>query len=207
MRATLTAPELRFAHASVPLGSRGVDFETTDASLRAGQGAIPDTVTHRYHSVTGPFKNLCQLRDAEAEEVIDGLRRAFGRSLKPGYLARRRVTESWLHASAQQLLRRPLPKWPVYFFLGDFSHMQDVSRPASLQVPFVRLRPEEVTFTLGDSMTVAAQPDARVYGHQEVEALFQQGLASGVGLSDRCGFQKSFIEVQLWGRAPRAAHL
>jgi hypothetical protein len=162
---------------------------------------MPTVVTHRYHPHLGPCRNLCELEDVEAEELIHRLRWDFGRSLKPGYLTRRRFTEAWLQRAAQGLLRRPLQQCPVYFFLGDFSHGLDQSRPASLQRALASLAAEQLTFTLGDSMTVAAQAHPQLYSLQQVALLFEQGLGAGFGSSDRLGFQASFIEVQLWADA------
>lgn len=160
--------------------------------------AMPAVVTHRYHPRLGPCRNLCQMGDLEAEELLRRLRGEFGRSLKAGYLTRRRATEAWLHRTAEGVLRRRLQPWPVYFFLGDFSHGLDPSRPAVLQVPLDRLAAERLTLTLGDSMTVAAQPRAHLYGLEQVASLFAQGLVAGFGSSDQSRFQESFIEVQVW---------
>jgi len=144
----------------------------TDAlQLRSGVQAVgmPTVVTHRYHPQRGPCRNLCELGDREAEELIRRLCWEHGRLLKPGYLARRRFTEAWLHREAQGLLRRPLRRCPVYFFLGDFSHGFDPSRPASLQRALAALAAEEqLTLTLGDSMTVAAQPNPQLYNLEQV---------------------------------------
>jgi len=159
---------------------------------------IPIVVTHRYHPVAGPYRNLCALRRPEAEGVIRRLLRDFGRSLKPSYLARRHATEDWLHASAQRVLEGPLSRRPMYFFLGDFSHGLDRSRPASLHIPLASLPSHRLTFTLGDSMSVATQQDGQVYSAPQLQSLFAAGLVSGFALSDRFGIQRDFIEVQLW---------
>lgn len=165
---------------------------------------IPDLVTHRYDPAIGVCPNLCDLSDFEALRVLDRLRRTVRPTLKLDYLARRRATEQWLAEAAGQVLRLPRNgdrEGPGYFFLGDFSHLADLSRPASLVVPLSSLPVASITFTLGDSMTVAEQADRRVYSTDEVVALFAAGeTVAGFGLSDRGGFQRRFIEVQVWDR-------
>ena len=100
---------------------------------------------------------------------------------------------------------------PGYFFPGDFSHTADPSRPAALIVPLSTLPPKAITFTLGDSMSVAEQAEPRVYSLDEIVKLFATGDAiAGFGLSDKGGFQGRFIEVQVWEHSPvsvRASHI
>jgi hypothetical protein len=164
--------------------------------------AMPDVVTHRYHPAVGAWPGLCSLADDEASRVLDGLRRRFRPHLKPDYLARRRSTEQWLRKAASQLLRRRFTEAPGYAFLGDFSHAADPSRPAALLLPLAALPPDAITFTLGDSMSVAEQPGRRVYSLDELAALFASGGAlAGFAVSDRDGVQHRFIEVQVWLRS------
>jgi hypothetical protein len=166
---------------------------------------MPDVVTHRYDPAIGICPNICSLPDFEALVVLDQLRRKFRPSLKPNYLARRRATEQWLSEAASKLLERRFDQGPGYFFLGDFSHIADPSRPAALIVPLSTLPSEAITFTLGDSMSVIEQPGRRVYSLDEVVALFAASDAvAGFGLSDRRGFQDRFIEVQVWRRSDQS---
>jgi hypothetical protein len=58
-----------------------------------------------------------------------------------------------------------------------------------------------VTFTLGDSMTVAQQEGRKVYTLNALLSLFEEGDAvAECGFTDRYRFQKRFIEMQLWDR-------
>jgi hypothetical protein len=160
---------------------------------------MPEIATHRYDPGIGVCLNICSLEDVEALRIVDRLRREFRPTLKPNYLARRRTTECWLTAAAAKVLGRPFQRRPAYFFLGDFSHAADPSRPATLAVPLSRLPADAITFTLGDSMSVAEQPARRVYILDEMVALFvTEPAIAEFGLSDRHGFQARFIELQLW---------
>jgi hypothetical protein len=158
--------------------------------------AMPGVVTHLYDPAVGACPNICALDDGEAERVLHRLRASTRPGLKPNYLARRRATEQWLRKAARKTLGRELEGFPAYFFLGDFSHTVDHSRPAALVLPLAELPPAAITFTLGDSMSVA---DPSTYGLAEMTELFADGIAiDGFGFSDEGGFQQRFIEVQLW---------
>jgi hypothetical protein len=88
---------------------------------------------------------------------------------------------------------------PAYFFLGDFSYMVDPSRPAALVISLSNLPTDAMTFTLGDSMSVAEDWGRRVYAFREMVGLFAEGEAvAGFGLCDEAGFQARFIEAQVW---------
>jgi hypothetical protein len=159
---------------------------------------MPEVLTHRYDPAVGPCPNICALSDFEASTVLDRLRRTSRPTLKPGYLARRRLTEQWLADAASSVLKRNFGQVQGYFFLGDFSYGLDESRPSALIVPLPTLPPDAITFTLGDSMSIV---ERRVYSLDEVCHLFRTGESlADFGFSDRDGIQKRFIELQLWER-------
>ena len=160
---------------------------------------MPEVVTHRYDPVRGSGLNLCSLSDLEASRVLERLRRESRPTLKGDYLGRRRVTEAWLASAAREVLGRSFGAPPVYFFLGDFSYLADSSRPASLVIPLATLPADALTFTLGDSMSVAEEPGRRVYTLLEMIGLFARAEAlAGFGFCDKDRIQKRFIEVQVW---------
>jgi hypothetical protein len=109
-------------------------------------------------------------------------------------MARRRGTEQWLLEAASKVLGRHFDQPPSYFFLGDFSRTADRSRPAALILPLSTMPANAITFTLGDSMSVAEQTMRMVYSFDEIVSLFNAGDAvAGFGLSDRCGFQNGSV--------------
>jgi hypothetical protein len=164
--------------------------------------AMPSVVTHRYDPAIGVSPGLCRLSDREALRVLEDLRHNGRPNLRPSYLVRRRATEEWLSAAANHLLGRLAEPCPAYFFLGDFRHAADPSRPAALLLPLRALPRDAITFTLGDSMGVAGQAGRRLYSLNEMAALFAQPEAlAGFGFSDRYQVQDRFIEVQVWSRA------
>ncbi len=162
---------------------------------------IPEVVTHRYDPAVGICPNICSLSDIDASRILDKLREEFRPNLKPAYLSRRRDTELWLSQSASALLGQQL-RLPGYFFLGDFSYGLDQSRPAALVIPLSVLPVQATTFTLGDSMTIAAQADRRLYRLSEMSAVLAvMDNITGIGFTDRNGYQSRFIEIQVWDRS------
>lgn len=164
---------------------------------------MPEVVTHRYDPARGVCRNLCSLSELEALRVLDRLRRESRPTLKPDYLTRRRMTEGWLSEAASKVLQRTFEHPPMYFFLGDFSYFADLSRPGALVIPLSSLPSDAITFTLGDSMSVAQEPRPQVYKFREILELFANGeTMAGFGFSDKPGFQNRFVEVQLWAHLP-----
>jgi hypothetical protein len=163
---------------------------------------MPEVVTHRYNPQVGPYRNICSLPDSEASTIIEGLRGEYRPTLKANYLARRRSAEQWLSMAASVVLGRSVKHWPTYFFLGDFSHVPDQSRPSALVIPLSSLPPDAITFTLGDSMKIAEEQTPRLFSLGEIVNLFAEGKqVAEFGVSDELGVQARFVELQLWESA------
>jgi hypothetical protein len=150
---------------------------------------LPDIVTHTFHPQRGPFRNLCALSLDDAERIVDEMR-AVGRCMKPDYLARRHATERWLRdARTAKLGATPL-EHPIYFFVGDLDDGRDPARPHALTLMLAALPPSAITFTYGDSMS----------SHEAFT------LAEITAIVAERGMPESFVELQLWDRAPLAAY-
>jgi len=159
---------------------------------------MPEVVTHRYNPEVGPYHNICSLPDSEASAIIERMRREYRPTLKSNYLARRRSAEQWLAMTASVLLGRPIKHWPTYFFLGDFSHFPDLSRPSALVIPLSSLPSDSITVTLGDSMSLVEEERPRLFSLCEIVNLFAEGKLAEFGISDEFGVQTRFIELHLW---------
>jgi hypothetical protein len=163
---------------------------------------MPEVVTHRYNPEVGPYHNICSLPDREASAIIDRLRGEYRPTLKANYLARRRSAERWLSMTASAVLGRSVNHWPTYFFLGDFSHTPDRSRPSALVIPLSSLPPDAITFTLGDSMKIAEERMPRLFSLREIVDLFAEGnQVAEFGVSNEVDAPTGFVEVQLWDSA------
>ena len=176
---------------------------------------MPEVVTHNYDPERGPFRNLCDLPEAEAERILDEIRAGGTRRIKTDYLRRRHAVEDWLRSERRRKLgATPLDR-PIYFFLGDFADGLDRSRPASLVLPLAALPPEVLTFTYPDSM--ASLPLSREDRHsvhrkdhhgqvftlaeiEEVVARF--GLPGARWKTEESMRYDRFVEVQVWNDRP-----
>ncbi|HEY1605214.1 MAG TPA: hypothetical protein VGF77_06410 [Allosphingosinicella sp.] len=159
----------------------------------------PRLVTHIYHAGRGPFRNLCELPDDEAHRILAEMRASGRPKLTPEYLARRRATEAWLLRQAEELFGKRPSCRPLYGFLGSFGHSSDPSRPRAIRFELASLG--RVSFTLGDSMSVASRTDRRLLGRTALDALFAAGDVGRWDLTDAGRPARDFIEVQIWERA------
>jgi hypothetical protein len=166
---------------------------------------IPAVITHLYDPQRGPFRNICNLAEEEAERILAEIRNSGRPNLKSNYLPRRRKTEAWLMSERYRKQGWPYLDHPVYFFLGDRSDWRHASRPASVVLP-LKLFPEDaLTFTFPDSMAslplatedryLADRRDyhGKVFTLAEIDAVIAEvGMPSGRDRYD------TFVEVQVW---------
>lgn len=181
---------------------------------------FPEIITHNYDPGRGPCRNICALPDADAERILDAIKGAGGRSIKPDYLARRRATEEWLIQERRRMPGTPALARPVYFFLGDFADGKDASRPASLIMALRAFPPDTLTFTYPDSMASLAIASSRehdphrkpyhgrVFTLAEIRAVVADyGMPDCRSKTDPALCYDRFIEVQVWDDAPIRAYL
>lgn len=182
--------------------------------------ALPDIITHNFHPHFGPCPNICDLDDSAAEEVLERIRQAGGRTLKPDYLKRRRATEEWLIQERRRKLGETPLHRPLYFFLGDFADGRDPSRPASLALHLNNIPPESLTFTFPDSMAsfehagpaMLEAPRPPFHGQvlslpEIVRAVSMPGLPCCFNSRDPARRVDQFVEVQIWDDAPILSQL
>lgn len=178
---------------------------------------LPDIVTHIYDPARGPFRNLCNLGDHEAEALLADIAAAGHRTIRPSYLPRRRATEAWLLTQRSRKLGQPRLPQPIYFFLGDMNDGADPSRPCAITLSLARFAPEVVTFTYPDSMAsflLGSRDDlaserrphhGEVFTLDEIARLVAAiGLPGGGRSSDPARRHDRYIEMQLWDERPLA---
>ncbi|WP_141740278.1 hypothetical protein [Bosea sp. BIWAKO-01] len=181
---------------------------------------IPDVVTHNYDPARGPFMNICELPEIEAERILQEIRKSGLRSIKLDYLPRRRLTEDWLIRERRQKLGATKLERPIYFFLGDFADGKDASRSASIVMRLQDLPPETLTFTYPDSMAslpIATRDDHRAHrkpyhGHvftlDEIRSVVAEfGLPDDRWKTEPALKYGRFIEVQIWDDRPLKDYL
>ncbi len=176
---------------------------------------VPEIITHNYDPDRGPFRNICELPDVEAEKILCEIGASGKRTIKPDYLTRRRATERWLLSERKRKLGAPHLTHPVYFFLGDFSDGLDPARACSIAMPLAAFSPETVTFTYPDSMAslpIAMHDDhiahrksyhGQVFTLDEIEAVIAAfGLPGARWKTEPSMKHDRFVEVQVWDDRP-----
>jgi len=176
---------------------------------------IPNVITHNYDPARGIGRNICNLPPDQAEGVLEEIRASGTRKIKSNYLSRPMVVKDWLIAERERLLEKTPMSRPIYCFLGNFADGKDLSRPASLVMPFDAFPAEALTFTYPDSMAslpIATKEDHLVHRkeyHGQVLTLAeiktvvaQYGLPGDRWMHDPTMIYDRFIEVQVWDDAP-----
>lgn len=175
---------------------------------------LPDIITHNYDPNGAFLHNLCDLPDAEAEEILDRFR-ATGSRLKPDYLQRRHAAEDWLIRERIAKLGSTRLKRPIYFFLGNFADGRDRSRPRSLLMPLSAFPTAVLTFTYPDSIASLplatlprhvgrkAEYHGRVFTLSEIrEVIAKFGMPGEQWKMESSRLYDKFIEVQVWDDRP-----
>lgn len=175
---------------------------------------LPDFLSHYYERERGPFRSLSDLPPAEAERLLEGLRRrgdVFASQRAPDYLAVRRSLEERVRGLFVARGGRPVRARPHYLVLGECPWLRTWYRDAAaVRLPLAAVNPAVVSFTYGDTFPAMRYQDGKatrgqVYTLEELPALVvrfglpQAWNADGVGGPDR------YIEAQLWSDAPLAA--
>ena len=181
---------------------------------------FPTVLTHNYDPARGPFRNICALPDAQAEEILDEIRAAGRRRIKADYLRRRRAVEDWLISESKRKLGELHLERPIYFFLGDFADGRDPSRPRSMVLPLAEIPPDAITFTYPDSMAslpIATQDHharhrkdyhGRVFTLDEIGGVVARfGLPGERWQREPSMLYDRFIEAQVWDDRPIKRHL
>lgn len=170
---------------------------------------MPTVITHLYDPQRGPFRNICNLADGEAERILDEIRGSGRPGLKSDYLPRRRKTEAWLLSERCRKQGRPYLDHPIYFFLGDRSDWRNASRTASTVLPLALFPEDVLTFTFPDSMaTLPLSVEdrhlaERKHYHGKVFTLVEiRAVIAEAGMP--CGRDRydTFVEVQVWDDRP-----
>jgi hypothetical protein len=176
---------------------------------------IPTVITHNFDPLRGPFRNICNLPEAEAQKILDEINASGKRRIRENYLRRRMRTETWLLAERKKKLGPPRMERPIYFFLGNMADGADASRPRSVVIPVTAFPADVLTFTYPDSMSsfpIGTREDRAIYRkpyHGQVFTLEEiRSVISEFGMPDErwkseetMRFEK-FVEVQVWDDRP-----
>jgi hypothetical protein len=166
---------------------------------------------HYYEAEKGPFLNLSDFAAAEAEQVLDQIRRqgeVFASKRGPDYLTVRRELETQVRQLFIAKGGQPQRERPHYMILGSCPWLIDWYKDGrELRIPLALFKPEVVSLTYGDTFPAMRYPNGKpwrgkVYTLDELPELVrlyglpQDGNPDGARGPDR------YIEAQVWDEEP-----
>lgn len=177
---------------------------------------LPGNLCHYYDRAQGPLRNLSDLPDAAAEQVLEGLRRSgtgFASQRTSDYLRIRRELEARLRRLFIARGGRPIRQRPHYMILGSCPWVRSwYVDGCELCMPLSAFDPDRVSFTYGDSFPAMRLRDGRPHRGRVYLLSELTGLIATYGLPqewnpDGAGGPERYIEAQVWDDAPLAAYL
>jgi len=181
------------------------------------ENRLPQTLTHYYRSVSGPFRTLSDLSSDLAAGVINHLSQQEPlprRLVTSHYLPRRRQIEQTMRNQFAGKRGRPIRDIPHYMVLGTWSHWKKDDGFHSVTIPLSAFAPEIISFTYPDSWVsfagemLSGEPLPRfpyhgqVYCLGELESLVQEhGLPGERWRTEEERRMETYIEAQIWDDA------
>ena len=164
---------------------------------------------HYYEKDKGPFLNLSTLDMAEAESILDGIRKegnVFAAQRQKGYLKRRRELE----AKAREIFiskgGKPVSQAPHYMVVEECGWFDSWYKEcACVKIPISDIDPKHVSFSYGDlfptfsdSVKDGREYRKQVYTFDEIKLLIKKyGLPQKWNVDGKCGPER-YIEAHVW---------
>jgi hypothetical protein len=171
----------------------------------------PNFLTHYYETTIGPFINLSDLPLAEAEAILDRLRRdptMFAARRPVEYLPRRREIEDRLRVLFIDRGGQPRRARPHYMILGECPWLKSwYPHGGEIRLPLTAFHRQQISFTYGDSFPTFRLDDGqpyrrRVYLLADLPTLIETyGLPQDRNPDGATGPDR-YIEAQIWDDAP-----
>ena len=167
----------------------------------------PDFLTHYYERERGPFRSLSALDPAEAERLLDTIRRqgeSFASQRAPDYLTIRRELEQTIRSRFAAKGGQPRRPTPHYLILGACPWVQSWYRDGcELRVPLAAFDPGVISFTVGDSFPAMRYGDGKPYRGQvftlaELPDVIRRYGLPQVWNPDGSAGPDRYIEAQVW---------
>jgi hypothetical protein len=173
---------------------------------------LPDYLSHYYEDSDGPFRNLSDLPLAEAEGILEEIRKSaggrFASQRKTDYLAVRRNLEEQVRNLFIAKGGRPRRERPHYLILGTCPWLISwYPHGRELRIPLMAFSAEIVSFTYGDTFPAMRFQDGKPYRGQvytlaEILGLIEQyGLPQDWNAEGKLGPDR-YIEAQVWADEP-----
>jgi len=176
----------------------------------------PDFLSHYYEARRGPFRNLSHLPSDEAEGLLARIRQAgttFAAGRAEDYLQVRRELEDRVRELFAAKGGRPMLRRPHYMILGACGWVKGWYEDGQeLRIPLARFRPEEVSFTYGDTFPAMRLADGKPHRGQVYTAAELPGVLQAFGLPQEWNGEGTmgpdrYIEAQVWSDEAIGAYL
>ena len=171
----------------------------------------PDFLCHYYEAADGPFRNLSDLPEAEAESMLQRIRMAGGRFASQrgdDYLVVRRSLEDHVRVLFTAKGGSPKRMRPHYLVLGECPWLKSwYQNGCELRISLNAFCFESVSFTYGDTFPAMRYRDSKpyrgeVYTLAELPGLVKQyGLPQVWNAEGKLGPDR-YIEAQAWADEP-----
>ena len=177
---------------------------------------IPDFLCHYYEATDGPLRNLSDLPEEQAEEVLERIRTQedrFASQRREDYLSIRRGLEERVRGLFIEKGGRPKRLRPHYFVLGECPWLMSwYPHGCALRIPLAAFPPGSVSFTYGDTFPAMRHQDGKPHRGQVYILAELPGLVAAYGLPQVWNAEGKlgpdrYIEAQVWDDAPRGPYL
>ncbi len=189
---------------------------------------IPEYITHYFESSAGPFKNICDLNDAEIEKIKE---MELSSDIKwsrfkiwPEFMKSRRAADDLLMRAYEEKFKKKPDQRPIFAVLGDFHQIPGLyANPERIRVEISDLREDQITFMYPDHAHLIQyyNYDAPAFGaplpkdydekktpyygklftYKELhECHIDYGIKKEIDLflSDPTQFVRSYVEAHIW---------
>lgn len=177
---------------------------------------LPLDLCHYYDCSQGPFRNLSDLPEAEAERVLNAIRAqgmGFASQRAVDYLSIRRGLEQRVRELFIEKGGQPRRERPHYMILGACDWVKSwYVAGCELCIPIANFAAEHVSFTYGDTFPAMRYGDGKptrgkVYTMAELPVLVAEfGLPQICNPDGKLGPDR-YIEAQVWDDASLRAWL
>lgn len=171
----------------------------------------PNFLSHYYEKATGPFRNLSDLPNEQAEAILKNIRdkgEVFASQRASEYLTVRRNLEQTVRQLFILKGGKPLRERPHYMILGRCAWLTSwYQNGAELRIPLSNFSAEIVSFTYGDTFPAMRLADGKpyrkiVYTLAEIpELVSTYGLPQTWNHNGKQGSDR-YIEAQIWANKP-----
>ncbi|NLJ96099.1 MAG: hypothetical protein GX321_03015 [Clostridiales bacterium] len=167
-------------------------------------------ITNYCDSRCTQFRNITSLSEDDAYKLAEELSQYAGSDFTSfsrftdsdfdGYYQKRKRTEEWLYSKIFDLGIKPKNKFPLYFVLGESSYLNKwYENGIKTRLMLKNIRPEDISFTFGDSMSRMDSKDRMSpFNIETLTAFIHEKTDDVSSYLAQLDMQNRYIEAQLW---------